>query len=155
MKLQQAILFELDRDPSESRFSVSVLYAVEHAVAMLRSEGISIRRVRFMEEPTAFLKQPEIASLLETEGDEAFPVLWAGGKILCQGTYPTAKQWAEWSDLQPERFPEEFSEAEISLWLSFLHNQTSSCGGSCAGCSGCGGEPALEDPLGEDWGDLD
>lgn len=154
MQMKTCTLFELDRDPLESRFSASVLYGVEHAVATLRTEGIPVRRVRFLEDPLVFLDQPEIAQLLEEEGDEAFPVLMGQDQILCKGAYPTAEQWAQWTGLPREKFPDQFSEQEVQLWFSFLHENAGGCGGSCSGCSGCSGGCA-EDPLSDRWGDLE
>lgn len=127
------------------------LYRTQHALHTLRMGGIEVERLNLLEQPTAFLSEPIASELMEEEGDEAFPILLIDGKLMKKGGYPSSKEWAEWSKIPVEQFPDSFPDSELELWLDLTAASGGGCSsGGCAGCSGCGGSPYSEPDWSED-----
>lgn len=104
----------------------------------LEKKDIDVRRANLTTKPQAFIENPELMDKLMEEGDEILPVLYDEEGLLLAGRYPTNEEVADWYGLPElkERLPELPDEAFAKLWEEA--SLWGSCGGSCAGCTGCG-----------------
>ena len=58
--------------------------------------GIAVERYGLGQQPMAFVQNPRVKALLETEGTEALPLIFWDGEIVSKGKYPDAAERARW-----------------------------------------------------------
>ena len=120
---------------------------VEQATVLntLEFMGYFIRRYDLMSSPRAFIENGYVAQLLQSSGDEAFPVVIVDDELRTSGSLPSVEEWGEICGIESLRerlIP--LTEEQVRL----LHGE-SPCAvmaaagdqpfGGCAGCTGCGG----------------
>lgn len=64
--------------------------------------GVRVERYQLAQQPMAFAQNGEVRTLLETVGNEALPAIFADGKLLLQGRYPTQQERQHWERLATE-----------------------------------------------------
>lgn len=77
-----------DVDPDLARFSA--------LLNQLTAEGIAVERYGLGQQPMAFVQNPKVKALLETEGVAALPLLFWDGEIVSKGKYPDAAERERW-----------------------------------------------------------
>ena len=55
----------------------------------LSRKGVSVERYNMGQQPMAFVENPTVKALLETEGTEALPLILLDGEVFQKGRYPT------------------------------------------------------------------
>lgn len=86
------------------------LTAVAAAVFSLEKKGFSINRFNLSNDPSAFVENKKVNTLLFDKGVEALPVTLVDGEVIKTGDYPTAQEFADWfavdaAELQPVKQP--------------------------------------------------
>ncbi len=77
-----------DIDPTLPRFA--------GWLAELERSGVKVERYNLAHQPLAFVQNPAVKSLLDTDGMTALPALFLDGRLALKGAYPTAEQSAAW-----------------------------------------------------------
>jgi len=77
-----------DVDPDLAQFSALLNRFV--------AGGIAVERYSLGQQPMAFVQNPRVKALLETEGAEALPLIFWDGEIVSKGKYPDAAERARW-----------------------------------------------------------
>ncbi len=54
----------------------------------IKSKGVSVERFNLAQQPLAFIQNPEVKALLDTEGAEGLPLIFVNGKRAVAGRYP-------------------------------------------------------------------
>lgn len=62
----------------------------------LVAAGFAVERYGLGQQPMAFVQNPKVKALLETEGVEALPLLLWDGEVVSKGKYPDAAERARW-----------------------------------------------------------
>ncbi len=75
-------------DPALVRFAA--------LLKQLGAAGVQVERHNLGQEPMAFVRNPAVKALLDTEGMEALPVLFQDGTLRMKGRYPTDAERSEW-----------------------------------------------------------
>lgn len=65
-------------------------------LAQLAQRDISIERHNLAQNPLAFVKNPAVKTLLETDGAEALPLIFWDGEVKLKGRYPTKAERPDW-----------------------------------------------------------
>jgi hypothetical protein len=65
-------------------------------LAQLGQRGIQIERYNLAREPLAFVKNPAVKALLETDGAEALPLIFRDGEVILKGRYPSQAERPDW-----------------------------------------------------------
>jgi len=65
-------------------------------LAQLGQHGIHIERHNLAKEPLAFVRNPAVKALLETDGAEALPLIFRDGEVHLKGRYPTKAERLDW-----------------------------------------------------------
>lgn len=78
-----------DVDPDLAQFSA--------LLNQLTATGIAVERYGLGQQPMAFVQNPKVKALLETEDVEALPLIFWDGEILSKGKYPDAAERARWT----------------------------------------------------------
>lgn len=73
-----------DIDPALLRFA--------SLLTQLSRSGIQVERYNLGQQPMAFVQNPTVKALLETEGVGALPLVLVDGKVQLKGRYPTAEE---------------------------------------------------------------
>ncbi len=60
------------------------------------SNGIKIERYNLGQQPMAFVENPEVKALLESDGAEALPLIFWDGEVYLKGRYPTKEERPTW-----------------------------------------------------------
>ncbi len=58
-------------------------------LSQLGTHGITIERYNLGQQPMAFVQNPAVKALLETEKTKALPLIFLGGEVYLKGRYPT------------------------------------------------------------------
>jgi hypothetical protein len=77
-----------DVDPDLAQFSA--------LLKQLSAGGIAVERYGLGQQPMAFVQNPKVKALLETEGTEALPLIFWDGEIISKGQYPDAAERERW-----------------------------------------------------------
>lgn len=108
--------------------------------------GFFVRRHDLASSPRAFIENPYVATLLQSSGDEAFPVVLIDGELAVSGYFPDAGEWGELcevEDFADRLIPvtaEEYKQANAEGSESEAVWTSGGCPPSgCAGCRGCSG----------------
>ena len=65
-------------------------------LSQLGQRGIHIERYNLGQSPMAFVQNPAVKALLETDGVEALPLTFWDGELRLQGRYPIQAERPEW-----------------------------------------------------------
>ncbi len=65
-------------------------------LAQLDTHGIQIKRHNLGQEPMAFVLNPAVKTLLETDGSEALPLIFWDGELKLKGRYPNRDERPDW-----------------------------------------------------------
>lgn len=68
-------------------------------LSQLSSAGVKVQRFNLAQQPLAFVQNPTIKDLLDSEGVDALPVILIDGQVALKGTYPSTEQYAAWMQL--------------------------------------------------------
>jgi hypothetical protein len=81
-------------------------------LSQFRSHGIEVERYNLAQQPLAFVQNPAVKAVLETEGVTALPLIFWDRTLQLQGRYPNKSERPEWyraahnpSDLDPPVVP--------------------------------------------------
>lgn len=72
-----------------------VLVQFAALLAELGREGAKVERYNLGQQPLAFVQNPRVKSLLDTEGMACLPLVLVDGDVQLKGRYPTAAE-REW-----------------------------------------------------------
>jgi len=93
-------------DPVLPRFAADL--------AWLSSQGHTVERYNLAQTPLAFTNNPDVRTLLETDGTDCLPLIAVNGQIVSQREYP--------------------SRDTLGLWTgSFVHSEPASQSNCCGG----------------------
>jgi hypothetical protein len=62
----------------------------------LTASGISVERYGLGQQPMAFVQNPKVKALLESDGTGALPLIFWDGEVVAKGKYPDAAERAHW-----------------------------------------------------------
>ncbi|BDH63575.1 arsenic resistance operon repressor [Ureibacillus massiliensis 4400831 = CIP 108448 = CCUG 49529] len=68
----------------------------------LKKVNIDAERFNLTSEPSMFVENETVNSLLAKEGLEALPATFIDGELICKGAYPTNSQFSKWTGLTEE-----------------------------------------------------
>lgn len=125
-------------EPDESMLeNASVLTTLEFM-------GYFVKRHDLQSSPRAFIENPYVAQLLQTSGDEAFPVVIVDDELAASGRFPDAAEWGEICEIENFRdrlIPVSAEEYRLLNNENGLSDAVWTSGGGCpsGGCGTCGG----------------
>jgi hypothetical protein len=73
-----------------------ILPQVAAFLHQLKEHGVSVERFNLSQQPMAFVQNPEVKSLLQSEGTEVLPLFFIDGHIALKGAYPDHDKRKEW-----------------------------------------------------------
>jgi len=117
------------------------LLRIEHMVADLRGQGVSVSRFNVMDDGPAFLASDLVKKALVEKGPDCLPVVIVDGKIESEGEYPTDLELAKWgglpwSDLEIYANRERRDTAiAMDLARGGDCDSDDDCDGDCSSCS--------------------
>ena len=65
-------------------------------LSMFGSNGIKVERFNLGQQPMAFVENPAVKALLESDGAEALPLIFWDGELYLKGRYPTKEERPAW-----------------------------------------------------------
>ncbi len=65
-------------------------------LSQLAGTGVKVERFNLAQQPLAFVQNPAVKALLDSDGVEALPVILIDGQLACKGSYPSTEQYAAW-----------------------------------------------------------
>ena len=65
-------------------------------LAQLGQHGITIERYNLGQSPMAFVQNPTVKAVLETEGTGGLPLIFWDGEVKLKGRYPTKTERPAW-----------------------------------------------------------
>ncbi len=65
----------------------------------LRAGGVSVTRFTLSQEPGRFAENAHVRALLETDGEDALPVVIVDGEVHSSGRYPARDELAGWTEM--------------------------------------------------------
>lgn len=76
-------------------------------LAQLAEAGVKVERFNLGHQPMAFVENPAVKALLDSDGSEALPLVFWDGEIRSKGSYPDEAGRTAWlrEALQPESTP--------------------------------------------------
>ncbi len=66
----------------------------------LKGSGYLVERFNLAQQPTAFIENKLVHSLLSTEGTNCLPLVLIDGDIVSQKSYPTRESFSDWLGTQ-------------------------------------------------------
>ena len=69
-------------------------------LAWLSRSGVEVVRFNLAQQPEAFARSPVVLDAMKN-GDDALPLLLVDGKISCSGRYPSRRELAAWTGVDP------------------------------------------------------
>ena len=73
-----------------------VLPQVAEFLHQLQEHGIVVERYNLSHQPLAFVQNPAVKALLQSEGVEALPLIFIDGQLALKGSYPDHGKRREW-----------------------------------------------------------
>lgn len=73
-----------------------VLPQVAAFLHQLKEHGVTVDRFNLTQQPMAFVQNPEVKSLLQSEGTDVLPLFFIDGNIALKGAYPNHDKRKEW-----------------------------------------------------------
>ena len=65
-------------------------------LSQLTNAGVKVERYNLGQQPMAFVQNPSVKSLLDTEGAEVLPLIFWDGEVHLKGRYPTKDERPHW-----------------------------------------------------------
>lgn len=65
-------------------------------LSQLGTHGIKVERYNLGQQPMAFVQNPAVKALLDTEGAEVLPLIFWDGEVHLKGRYPTKVERPAW-----------------------------------------------------------
>lgn len=75
-------------DPDLAQFSA--------LLTRLTEAGIAVERYGLGQQPMAFVTNPQVKALLETEGVDVLPLVYWDGELVSKGCYPDQAERSRW-----------------------------------------------------------
>jgi hypothetical protein len=72
------------------------LVSFSSMLSMFQSNGIKVERYNLSQQPMAFVENPSVKALLESDGAEALPFTFWDGELHSKGRYPTKDERLTW-----------------------------------------------------------
>ena len=73
-----------------------ILPQVAGFLHQLKEHGVIVERFNLTQQPMAFVQNPEVKALLQSEGVEALPLFFIDGQLALKGSYPDHGKRTEW-----------------------------------------------------------
>jgi len=73
-----------------------ILPQVAGFLHQLKEHGVVVERYNLSQQPLAFVQNPKVKLLLQTEGVEALPLFFIDGELALKGSYPDHDKRKEW-----------------------------------------------------------
>jgi acetyl esterase/lipase len=73
-----------------------ILPQVAAFLHQLKEHGVAVERFNLSQQPMAFVQNPEVKSLLQSEGTEVLPLFFIDGQLILKGAYPDHDKRKEW-----------------------------------------------------------
>ena len=73
-----------------------ILPQVAGFLNQLKERGVAVDRFNLSQEPLAFVQNPQVKKLLQSEGVEALPLIFIDGQLALKGSYPDNEKRTEW-----------------------------------------------------------
>ena len=73
-----------------------ILPQVAGFLHQLKEHGVMVERFNLTQQPMAFVQNPEVKALLQSEGVEALPLFFIDGQLALKGSYPDHEKRTEW-----------------------------------------------------------
>ena len=70
-------------------------------LSQLKGLGVKVERYNLGQQPMAFVLNPAVSVILQTEGPEALPLIFWDGEVHLQGRYPTHDERQTWFQAVP------------------------------------------------------
>ena len=65
-----------------------ILPQVAAFLHQLKEHGVQVERYNLSQQPLSFVQNPQVKSLLQSEGVEALPLFFIDGELVLKGSYP-------------------------------------------------------------------
>ncbi|MAB77643.1 MAG: arsenical resistance operon transcriptional repressor ArsD [Verrucomicrobiales bacterium] len=79
------------------------LVRVSALIAKLKKDGHSVERYNLGQQPTEFITNSVVKTVLAEEGVECLPLIFIDGQLVSRGEYPDLSVWNGWlEDGSPE-----------------------------------------------------
>lgn len=78
-----------------------VLVAVNDALLALKKQGVEIVRFNPVQQLTEVMANEEVARAIHRDGKKVLPMVFANGRLLSSGGYPTYEEICQALDLKP------------------------------------------------------
>lgn len=72
------------------------LVSFSSMLSMFQSNGIKVERYNLGQQPMAFVENPAVKALLESDGAAALPFVFWDGELHSKGRYPTKEERPAW-----------------------------------------------------------
>jgi hypothetical protein len=73
-----------------------ILPQVAAFLHQLKEHGVAVDRFNLSQQPMAFVQNPEVKNLLQSEGTEVLPLFFIDGQLALKGAYPDHDKRKEW-----------------------------------------------------------
>ena len=73
-----------------------ILPQVAGFLHQLKERGVTVERFNLSQQPMVFVQNPEVKTLLQSEGVEALPLFFIDGRLALKGNYPDHEKRKEW-----------------------------------------------------------
>lgn len=84
-------------DPDLTRFAADLDWVGE--------QGIEVQRYNLVQQPQAFVDNPQASTVLEQRGEQGLPLILLDGRPVSSGDYPTRDTLALWAGLPVATLP--------------------------------------------------
>jgi hypothetical protein len=61
-------------------------------LSQLANAGVKVERYNLGQQPMAFVQNPAVKAVLDTEGMEVLPLIYLDGEVYSKGAYPSATE---------------------------------------------------------------
>lgn len=65
-------------------------------LSQLAKAGVKVARYNLAQQPLAFVQNPQVKALLDTDGTDALPAIFVDGALFLKGAYPDETQGKAW-----------------------------------------------------------
>jgi acetyl esterase/lipase len=73
-----------------------ILPQVAAFLHQLKEHGVTVDRFNLSQQPMAFVQNPEVKALLQSEGTDVLPLFFIDGILALKGAYPDHDKRKEW-----------------------------------------------------------
>jgi hypothetical protein len=72
------------------------LVRVSALLAKLKNDGHSVERYNLGQQPTEFVTNAAVKTVLDEEGVESLPLIFIDSQLVSRGKYPSLSVWNDW-----------------------------------------------------------